>query len=69
MAVKHRKWWKAMEPRREMIRQKGRDNDVEFMRSLGSMEQYTWHEGRKEADPEHINPYNSDDRKRHAAAH
>lgn len=57
MAVKHRKWWKAMEPRREMIRQKGRENDVKFMNTLGCMEQATWHEGRKQVDPTHINPY------------
>lgn len=58
MAVKNRKWWKDMEPRRQMILQKGRDNDVTFMRSLGSMEQSTWHEGRHDADPAHVNPYN-----------
>lgn len=40
-----------------MIRQKGRENDVAFMRTLGSMEQATWHEGRKQADPSHVNPY------------
>jgi hypothetical protein len=62
MAVKDRKWWKAMEPRREMIRQKGRENDRAFMLSLGSMEQALWHEGRKQADPEHLNPYDSADR-------
>ena len=68
MAVKHRKWWKDMEPRRQMIRQKAHENDVEFMRTLGSMEQCSWHDYRKEVDPEHINPYSSDDRRRYFAA-
>ena len=63
-AVKDQQWWKDMEPRRQMILQKGRDNDREFLSALGCMEQYTWHEGRKEADPSHINPYNSTERTR-----
>lgn len=67
MAVKDRKWWKAMEPRRQEVRAAALRNDTEFLRGLGSMEQCSWHEYRKEADPEHLNPYIMDDRKRFAA--
>lgn len=64
MIVKETEWWKDMEPRRKMILQKGRDNDRQFLMELGCMEQYTWHEGRKEADPQHTNPYCMEDRRR-----
>ncbi len=57
MAVKHRKWYKEMQPRRDMIRQKALENDVAFMRTLGGFEQVEWHEYRKEVDPTHVNPY------------
>ncbi len=57
MAVKHQKWWKNMQPRRDLVAQKGRENDRAFLDTLGCMEQASWHEGRREVDPTHINPY------------
>lgn len=64
MAVKHRKWWKAMQPRRDMIEAAGKANDLKLLETLGSAEQYAWHEGRKLADPDHRNPYKTEDRKK-----
>jgi hypothetical protein len=43
--------------RRQSIQAAGRAGDYVVLDSLGSMEQYTWHEARKEADPTHKNPY------------
>jgi len=60
--VRDQQWWKDMQPRRDKVRQAGRDDDTAFLETLGSMEQYEWHEGRKEVDPEHRNPYASSDR-------
>lgn len=65
MSVKQRKWYKAMEPRRKQVFQAGADNDVIFLRTLGGIEQSTWHEGRKSIDPNHLNPYSSEDRQKY----
>lgn len=54
----------AMDARRAMVAQAGRDNDRKFLETLGSMERYAWHEARKSVDPQHCNPYIMGDWKR-----
>ena len=50
--------------RREEVRNAGLQNDTDFLETLGSMERYAWHEARKEADPDHCNPYIMADRRK-----
>lgn len=46
-----------MHRRRLSIEAAGRAGDYVVLNMLGSTEQYTWHEARKETDPMHKNPY------------
>jgi hypothetical protein len=43
--------------RRALVYEAGVRNDTSFLAGIGSMEAYTWHEGRKSMDPNHCNPY------------
>lgn len=47
-----------------MIMTAGMNNDQLLLATLGSTEQFTWHEGRKIADPSHCNPYIMADRRK-----
>ncbi len=46
--------------RHDRIIAAGVTNDRHVLALLGSMEGYTWHEGRHLADPHHDNPYGMD---------
>ncbi len=43
--------------RRAAVEQAGRDDDRVVLESLGSLEAFNWHDGRKRADPTHRHPY------------
>lgn len=66
--IRNKAYTPGMKTRIGMVMTAGLNNDRELLKTLGNMEQYTWHEGRKIADPDHANPYNMDDRKKFFAA-
>ncbi len=53
-----------MTRRRIQVENAARMNDTGFLKTLGCMEQYAWHEARKVMDPDHCNPYKMEDRRR-----
>lgn len=64
MAVKHQKWWKEMQPRRDLVKQKALANDLAFKETLGSMELYAWYTHRVEAGLDDIHPYHMHERRK-----
>lgn len=54
----------ARQERELEIEAAGLRDDRVLLETLGSQERFAWHEARKRADPEHLNPYRHADRQR-----